>query len=61
MNRQLYQPLHKKGKAIKNTDPSGMKVCVTLPGKHFSSSAALDEDEENLDGEVAEGDVNFPL
>lgn len=59
MNRQLYQPLHKKGKAIKNADPSGMKVCVTPPGKHFSSSAVLDEDEENLDGRLPREMLTF--
>ena len=50
MNRQLYQPLHKKGKAIVNADPSGMKACVTLPGKHLNSAAAQGEGEGNQKG-----------
>lgn len=61
MNRQLYQPLHTKGKDAENADPSGMQVCVAAPGRHFGSTAVLDEGEGALDGAAAEGDAHFRL
>lgn len=50
-----------KGKAIKNADPSGMKVCGSVPGEQRSSIRVPDAGEGYLEGMDAEGNDRFQL
>lgn len=57
----IVTSIAQKGQGNQEHRASEMKVCVTLPGKQFSSVAVLDEGEGILEGVVTEGDDKFQL